>query len=106
VNRTEIADSGVGRQICLSIYSTDPAVKRLCTDCVQLLWTTDRRHCVSERCNIGYIPALSIVSRHYFQSSSTSCTKTSDTVVTSLAAPLNYVGANPKVTCHVPQPTK
>jgi hypothetical protein len=26
-------------------------------------------------------------------------------VVTILAGPLNYVGVNPKVSCHVPQPS-
>jgi hypothetical protein len=26
--------------------------------------------------------------------------------VTILAGPLNYVGANPKVACHVPQPSR
>jgi hypothetical protein len=52
------------------------------------------------------VGAIAAGQRHYFQSSSTSCAKTSDTVVTILAGPLNYVGANPKITCHVPQPSK
>lgn len=35
-----------------------------------------------------------------------SCKKTSDTVLTVLAGPLNYLGVNPKVKCKVPQPSK
>jgi hypothetical protein len=52
------------------------------------------------------IGAIAAGQRHYFSNSSTSCAKTSDTVVTVLAGPLNYVGVNPKITCHVPQPSK
>jgi hypothetical protein len=43
--------------------------------------------------------------RGYFNSSKASCTKASSTVVTVIAGPLNYVGANPKVVCHAPQPS-
>jgi hypothetical protein len=35
-----------------------------------------------------------------------SCKTTSDTVLTVVAGPLNYVGVNPKVTCKVPQPSR
>lgn len=37
-----------------------------------------------------------------------SCKSTGDTALTILAGPLNYLGANPKVDCHVkvPQPSK
>ena len=37
-----------------------------------------------------------------------SCKSTGDTALTIIAGPLNYVGANPKVDCHVdvPQPSK
>ena len=37
-----------------------------------------------------------------------SCKSTGDTALTILAGPLNYVGANPKVDCHVdiPQPSE
>jgi hypothetical protein len=35
-----------------------------------------------------------------------SCKKASDTVLTVLAGPLNYVGVNPKVKCRIPQPSK
>jgi hypothetical protein len=46
--------------------------------------------------------------RDYFKGSSTSCAKGGTVAVTILAGPLNYVGANPKVSCNVkvPQPSK
>jgi len=48
--------------------------------------------------------------RGYFGGQSdTSCRKVSDTVLTVVAGPLNYVGVNPKVKCpkaEVPQPSK
>ena len=34
------------------------------------------------------------------------CKTTGDTVLTVVAGPLNYMGANPKVNCKVPQPSK
>lgn len=43
--------------------------------------------------------------RNYY-SGSVSCAKAGTILVTILAGPLNYVGANPKVNCHVPQPSK
>jgi membrane protein YdbS with pleckstrin-like domain len=52
------------------------------------------------------IGAIAAAQRHYFSGSNASCTKVSTIVVTILAGPLNYVGANPKTTCHVPQPSK
>jgi hypothetical protein len=33
------------------------------------------------------------------------CKTTSDTVLTIVAGPLNYVGVNPKVKCNIPQPS-
>jgi hypothetical protein len=44
--------------------------------------------------------------RHYFRSAEPTCAKTSTTVVTAIAGPLNYLGANPKATCHAPEPSK
>jgi hypothetical protein len=35
-----------------------------------------------------------------------SCKSFGDTALTIVAGPLNYVGANPKITCHTPQPSK
>lgn len=44
--------------------------------------------------------------RGYYNSSIGSCTKASTTMVTILAGPLNYAGANPKINCTTPQPSK
>jgi hypothetical protein len=44
--------------------------------------------------------------RHYFSNAKPTCAKTSTTVVTVIAGPLNYVGANPKIKCHAPEPSK
>jgi len=46
--------------------------------------------------------------RGYLHSSSTNCAKAGTIAVTTIAGPLNYVGANPKVSCNVkvPQPSK
>ena len=37
--------------------------------------------------------------RHYYTSSNPDCAKASTIAVTILAGPLNFAGANPKVTC-------
>lgn len=52
------------------------------------------------------IGAIAAAQRGYFSSSPTNCAKASNTAVTIIAGPLNYVGINPKVTCTVPQPSK
>lgn len=52
------------------------------------------------------IGAFAAGQRHYFSSSRTNCAKSATIVVTILAGPLNYVGANPKLSCEVPQPSK
>ena len=52
------------------------------------------------------IGAVAAGQRGYFGGSSTNCAKVGTTVVTILAGPLNYVGANPKIDCKVPQPSK
>lgn len=44
--------------------------------------------------------------RHYFNGSATSCAKASTIAVTIVAGPLNYLGVNPTLKCHVPQPSK
>ncbi len=51
------------------------------------------------------IGAIAAGQRHYFNGS-VGCGKASTIAVTVIAGPLNYLGANPKVTCHVPQPSK
>ncbi|HTZ94316.1 MAG TPA: hypothetical protein VMB74_18140 [Streptosporangiaceae bacterium] len=43
--------------------------------------------------------------RHYY-SGNVSCAKAGTVAATIAAGPLNYVGANPKVNCTVPQPSR
>ncbi len=52
------------------------------------------------------IGAIAAGQRHYYSSAKSNCASVSTTIVTILAGPLNYVGANPKVHCAVPQPSK
>lgn len=52
------------------------------------------------------VGAIAAGQRHYYSGSPSSCAHTGTVIVTILAGPLNYVGANPKVSCHVPQPSK
>jgi hypothetical protein len=51
------------------------------------------------------IGAAAAGQRHYYSGSATNCAKDSTTAVTVAAGPLNYVGANPKVHCKLPQPS-
>jgi hypothetical protein len=52
------------------------------------------------------IGVIASVQRHYFSGSSETCAKASTIAVTIIAGPLNYFGANPKLSCHIPQPSK
>lgn len=52
------------------------------------------------------IGAIAAGQRHYYNGSDANCAKASTILVTILAGPLNYMGVNPKVNCHVPQPSK
>ena len=53
------------------------------------------------------IGLLAAIQRGYFgDNQKVSCKHGSDTVLTIVAGPLNYVGVNPKVKCKVPQPSK
>jgi hypothetical protein len=53
------------------------------------------------------IGALAAGQRGYFgDDREASCKTFSDTALTIVAGPLNYVGVNPKVKCTVPQPSK
>jgi hypothetical protein len=52
------------------------------------------------------IGAIAAGQRGYFSGSTTNCAKAGNTVITIIAGPLNYVGVNPKVVCHTPQPSK
>ncbi len=44
--------------------------------------------------------------RHYYNDKKATCASTGTVAVTIVAGPLNYIGANPKVHCNVPQPSK
>jgi hypothetical protein len=52
------------------------------------------------------IGAIAGGQRHYYSSSNPNCARASTIIVTVLAGPLNYIGANPKITCKAPQPSK
>lgn len=43
--------------------------------------------------------------RDYFNDSTDTCNEFSDTALTIVAGPLNYVGVDPDVECDVPQPS-
>jgi hypothetical protein len=51
------------------------------------------------------IGAIAAGQRGYY-GGSTTCAKTSDTIITIIAGPLNYIGINPKVHCNAPKPSK
>ena len=44
--------------------------------------------------------------RNYFAGSDATCAKVGTTLVTIVVGPLNYVGANPKIDCSAPQPSR
>lgn len=46
------------------------------------------------------IGAIAAGQRHYYSTSSANCAGTGTIAITVLAGPLNYVGANPKISCH------
>ena len=52
------------------------------------------------------IGAIAGAQRHYYNESHENCAKAGTIAVTILAGPLNYAGANPKVSCQLPQPSK
>jgi len=53
------------------------------------------------------IGVLAAAQRDYFWSSNdANCSKVSDTMLTIVAGPLNYVGVNPKVECKTPEPSE
>ena len=51
------------------------------------------------------IGAIAAGQRGYFGSSSVTCAHDGTIVGTIAAGPLNYVGVNPKVSCHLPSPS-
>ena len=52
------------------------------------------------------IGALAAAQRDYFSGSDANCAKVGSTLLTIAAGPLNYVGANPKIKCDTPEPSK
>ena len=44
--------------------------------------------------------------RNYFSGSDANCAKLGTIAVTIIAGPLNYLGANPKIKCKLPQPSR
>jgi hypothetical protein len=52
------------------------------------------------------IGAIAAGQRGYYGSSPENCARAGTIAVTIAAGPLNYVGVNPKVSCHLPQPSK
>jgi len=51
------------------------------------------------------IGAFAGLQRHYYDGN-VSCAKAGTVAATIAAGPLNYVGANPKVHCSIPQPSR
>jgi hypothetical protein len=45
------------------------------------------------------------VQRDYFSNSRTNCAEVGTVAVTLIAGPLNYMGANPKIECDLPEPS-
>jgi hypothetical protein len=53
------------------------------------------------------IGAIAAAQRGYFgDNGDVDCKKASDTALTIVAGPLNYMGVNPKVKCNAPSPSK
>jgi hypothetical protein len=51
------------------------------------------------------IGAIAAGQRGYYGSSAASCAGAGTVIATIAAGPLNYVGVNPKVSCHLPSPS-
>ena len=52
------------------------------------------------------IGAVAAGQRHEFSHAPEGCNKVATIAVTILAGPLNYVGVNPKISCHTLHPSK
>ena len=52
------------------------------------------------------IGAIAGGQRNYYSGDRASCAHAGTIAVTIIAGPLNYVGVNPKVRCHFPQPSQ
>jgi hypothetical protein len=53
-----------------------------------------------------FIGVIAAAQRDYFKQDEVNCASAGTIALTVVAGPLNYIGANPKVTCKVPQPSK
>jgi hypothetical protein len=52
------------------------------------------------------IGAVAAWQRGYFgDDEDVSCKRAGDTALTIIAGPLNYLGANPEITCNIPEPS-
>jgi hypothetical protein len=52
------------------------------------------------------IGAIAAGQRGYYRNSAKTCARAGTIAVTIIAGPLNYLGVNPKIHCHTPQPSK
>lgn len=52
------------------------------------------------------IGLAAVIQRGYFSGDETNCAEVTTVAVTIVAGPLNYMGANPKVDCELPEPSK
>jgi membrane protein YdbS with pleckstrin-like domain len=52
------------------------------------------------------IGAVAAGQRHYYNSPDPNCSRVGNIALTIAAGPLNYLGVNPKLNCHVPKPSK
>jgi hypothetical protein len=52
------------------------------------------------------IGAIAAGQRHYYGSTRGNCAGVSTVLVTILAGPLNYIGVNPTISCHLPRPSR
>lgn len=52
------------------------------------------------------VGVVAVLQRGYLSSGEANCAKAGTIAVTVIAGPLNYVGANPKISCDLPEPSK
>ncbi|MFE9689353.1 hypothetical protein [Micromonospora sp. NPDC005806] len=52
------------------------------------------------------IGAIAAGQRGYYNNNDANCAEAGTILVTIVAGPLNYIGANPKVDCTLPEPSK
>ncbi|MEH0934723.1 hypothetical protein [Micromonospora psammae] len=52
------------------------------------------------------IGAVAAGQRGYYNNDDTNCAEAGTILVTIVAGPLNYIGANPKIDCALPEPSK